>query len=136
MFIGKKHINKMIDILIKVGSFLVDVFKEKHSFTEDETERIYSCLSEIAELLDEVAYDLEAGDYPHGKCAQMDLLSKYLYNELNGKISEEYLHLLVDNLNYATELEKLYAYKGDPEKIKDIEKAAGYFRAAGVLATL
>lgn len=126
----------MIETLIKIGSLLIDAFREKNKLDEDERDNIQEALFDVAELLDEVVYDLEAGNYPHGKCAQMDLLAKHLYNELDGKISKEYLHLLNTNLNSATALEKLYAEKDDPETIKELERAAGYFRAAGVLATI
>jgi hypothetical protein len=126
----------MIESLISVGSFLIDIFRTNHGIDRDTQDRVSEGLIEIADLLDDVSYDLETNTYPHGKCAQMDLLAKSLYDALNGTIDSKNLLLLTENLNSAVEIEKLYAYKDDPKQICNIKIAAGYFRAASILVTL
>jgi hypothetical protein len=124
----------MIDILIKIGSLVVDIFKNYREDDEEKKERVAELLDKISNLLEDLHVDLMVGEYPHGKCAEMELLAAHLKDVLKDHLEEEYLEMLVKNLNSAIEIEKLYAYRDDPEILNDIKRASGYFRAASILA--
>jgi len=126
----------MIESLIGVGSFLIDLFRLKSSSDDKSSENVSKALNQIADLLDSTIADLENDIYPSGKCAEMEMLAKYLGDALEGDISPEYLDFLKINLNSALEIEKLYAYKDDPTQIEKLKTAAGYFRASAILSTI
>ena len=115
---------------------MIDLFKAKSMQDEQSSEELQDALYKIADLLDAVSFDLENGVYPHGKCAEMDMLSVNLHDALTGDLPDEYLDILKNNLNSAVEIEKMYAYKDDPNQIQKLRIAAGYFRAASILATI
>lgn len=126
----------MIETIIGVGSFLIDMFRVKAGDDDKTSEKVAEALNKIADLLDSTVVDLENDVYPSGKCAEMEMLSEHLTQVLKGDISEEYLDFLKINLNSAVELEKLHAYKDDPTQLEKIKVAAGYFRAAAILSVL
>jgi hypothetical protein len=126
----------MIESLISVGSLLIELFKAKSMQDEQSSEELQEALYKVADLLDDVSFDLENGVYPHGKCAQMDMLALNLHDALAGDLPDEYLEILKNNLNSAVEIEKMYAYKDDPNQIQKLRTAAGYFRAAAILSTI
>ena len=126
----------MIESLISIGSLMIDLFKAKSMQDEQSSEELQDALYKVADLLDDVSFDLENGVYPHGKCAQMDMLSLNLHDALAGDLPDEYLEILKNNLNSAVEIEKMYAYKDDPNQIQKLRMAAGYFRAAAILSTI
>ena len=68
-------------------------------------EEVQKALLDIADLLDGVSFDLENGVYPHGKCAEMEMLSINLSDALTGDISDDYLEVLKNILNSAVEIE-------------------------------
>lgn len=103
---------------------------------ESHNERVQEALFKIGDLLDQVAHDLENGVYPHGSCAQMDMLSQHLADALKDDLDDSYLEMLKNNLNSAVEIEKLYLYKDDPNQIQKIKISAGYFKAAAILANI
>jgi len=124
----------MIDILLNIGSFLLDSFKNQAAMDNAQNQNVQEALFKIGDLLESVAHDLEDGVFPHGKCAQMELLSKNLAEALEDDLDEHYLEILKNNLNSAVEIEKLYAYKDDPTQIQKIKVTAGYFKAAAILS--
>lgn len=126
----------MIETLISIGSIMLDIFKAKTMIDDKSSEEVQKALLDIADLLDGVSFDLENGVYPHGKCAQMDMLATNLHDALTGDISDDYLDVLKNNLNSAVEIEKLYAERQDPNQIQKLRMAAGYFRAASILASI
>lgn len=126
----------MVETLISIGSILLDIFKAKTMIDEESSEEVQKALLDIADLLDSVSFDLENNVYPHGKCAEMEMLSTNLGDALTGDISDDYLEILKNNLNSAVEIEKLYAERHDPNQIQKLRTAAGYFRAASILATI
>lgn len=126
----------MIDTLISIGSIMLDIFKAKTMIDEQSSEEVQKALLDIADLLDSVSFDLENNVYPHGKCAEMEMLATNLSDALIGDISDDYLEVLKNNLNSAVEIEKLYAERQDPNQIQKLRMAAGYFRAASILATI
>ena len=126
----------MIETLISIGSIMLDIFKAKTMIDEESSEEVQKALADIADLLDSVSFDLENNVYPHGKCAEMEMLSLHLSDALTGDISDDYLEVLKNNLNSAVEIEKLYAERHDPNQIQKLRMAAGYFRAAAVLASI
>lgn len=126
----------MIETLISIGSIMLDIFKAKTMIDEQSSEEVQKALLDIADLLDGVSFDLENGVYPHGKCAEMQMLSVNLSDALTGDISDDYLEVLKNNLNSAVEIEKLYAERQDPNQIQKLRMAAGYFRAASILASI
>lgn len=126
----------MIDTLISIGSILLDIFKAKTLIDEESSEEVQKALLDIADLLDSVSFDLENNVYPHGKCAEMQMLATNLGDALTGDISDDYLEILKNNLNSAVEIEKLYAERHDPNQIQKLRMAAGYFRAASILASI
>ena len=126
----------MLESLISLGYLMLDLFKAKSMQDETSSQELQDALYEIGVLLDDLAADLETGVYPHGKCAQMEMLAINLHNALAGDLPDEYLEVLKNNLNSAVEIEKMYAYRDDPTQIQKLRMAAGYFRAAAILSTI
>jgi hypothetical protein len=118
----------VLETLISIGSLMLDLFKAKSMQDETSSQELQDALYDIGVLLDDLAADLESGVYPHGKCAQMEMLALNLH--------DEYLEILKNNLNSAVEIEKMYAYKDDPNQLDKLRMAAGYFRAAAILSTI
>jgi len=126
----------VLETLISIGSLMLDLFKAKSMQDETSSQELQDALYDIGVLLDDLAADLESGIYPHGKCAQMEMLALNLHDALVGDLPDEYLEILKNNLNSAVEIEKMYAYKDDPNQIQKLKMAAGYFRASAILSTI
>lgn len=126
----------MVDTLVKIGSFVIDLFKTRSERADYRKEQISDVLEQISYLLEDLYVDLMRDEYPHGKCAEMDLLYSNLFEALKDDLDEEYLLLLKQNMNSAMEIEKLYGVRDQPEQVEKIKVASGYFKAAAILALI
>lgn len=98
-----------MEILTTIGSLLSvgeSLFSLKDRFTSNK-ENIISWLKELADLVESVAHDLEAGIYPHSKCAQMEFYLLSLYDILKKHLEPQHSKKLFDLIQQAYQVEKL-----------------------------
>ena len=94
-------------------------------------------LEEIATTIDEVVTKFKNNEVPHGACMRMRQYSLHFVDTLEGLIDTEQLISYSNMLYYAHELELLYKdVQDDNNKLVELEKAAGMFRAAAMLAKI
>lgn len=126
----------MIDTLIDIGKYLINVFSEKRKIKKDRRNKLSSTLKTIGDLLQSVANDLKNNNYPHGSCAAMEALSDNLIQELDELINDGQKMILKESLRMSVYLEGMYAQRNDKEFIDKIEKASGHFYAVSILTSL
>ena len=107
--------------------------KEQEQQVKD---RLSGIFENMSELLEETAKDLNAGTYPHGKCAAMEVLAIELTSKLIGKMEPNSLDSLHAMLFKASKLEKEYADRENPETIGELLVASGKLRALSMIVKL
>lgn len=94
-------------------------------------------LEEIAATLDEVVLKFKHNEIPHGACEQMRHYALNIPTTMKGMVDADKLIEYSNELYYAHEIELLYKdVMNDKDKLVELEKAAGMFRAASVLVKL
>lgn len=84
----------------------------------------------------DTADKLKKDEYPHGNCVILEKLSLKLEDELKGVIEEDELKNLVSQLLTASNIEKEFALRKEPETISEIEIASGEFRTMSMIIKL
>ena len=121
---------------------LVFTLRDKLKTTEDEKAALSEGLINIGHLIYSVAEDLNKGQYPGGKCHQMELYAANLESILKNKISEKDLERLREALNQSLNVEKLLGELNSqtPESknknIEILEIAGSSFIASGEIIKL
>jgi hypothetical protein len=93
-------------------------------------------LSEISDLLGDTAKKLDLDQYPHDNCVQMKVLSDNLIQTLQGKMDENVILQLQQNLDLASKLEMLYAERKDPKIIIKLKECKGMFKGLSQITKL
>lgn len=109
---------------------LRDRFKNR-----DNKDDIIIWFKELADLLEQVAHDLQQKIYPHSKCSQLQFYLNVFYDMIKIDLSQEHKDNLFQLINEAYQVERLLGQLNtltDVEKQQNLNKmleAAGVFRA-------
>lgn len=126
----------MLDIAVSLCKNVIDFVVMKNNVDNAKKNSITECLNEISDVLIDTANSLEQNIYPHMNCAIMHSLSKKLLVILSDYISEEDAVRLTQVMNEASEVEKQFSLREEPDTIPKIYRAAGEFKAMALLANL
>lgn len=118
---------------IEIAKMLSDLFTQHRDEMQQSKERLSIVFQEMSELLESTAKDLKSNNYPHGKCATMDVLATELVNKLIGKIEVDELDKLNRLLFEAVKLEQEFAKREDPKTIEVLLVASGRLKALSII---
>lgn len=113
-------------------SALVLVFKSKEMKQETKL-RVGILLEEISKLLLDTADKLSNDVYPMFNCSLMEKMCGHLHYHIQGIIPEEQLDKLYVALREASQVEKQFALRHDPDVIPSIYEAAAEFKALSLM---
>lgn len=123
----------MLSTAIELCKSAVDLIFKNKEMRQDTKVRVAVLLEEISKLLVDTADKLSKDEYPHFNCALIDKMCDNLHFHITGFIPEEQLEELYESLKEASQVEKQFALRSDPNTIPSIYKAAGELKALGLL---
>lgn len=123
----------MLSTAIELCKSTIDLFYKSKETRHDTKLRVGILLEEISKILTDTADKLSKDEYPHFNCALMEKMCDHLHFHMTGVISEEQLDELHLVLKEASQVEKQFALRYEPNTIPSIYKAAGEFKALGLL---
>lgn len=130
---------EILSLLVAVSSGLVTMLK---TFYDTHTERnefrekaIQEYFERVANTMQRVVDDLNAGQIPHGACAEMYQYAEHLPAVLSPLMCFDSVQHYAQMLQKAHQVEHLYVThrRGELDTV-ELEKIVGTFRACAVLA--
>jgi hypothetical protein len=137
------HQNKedMIMPILSIGGTILGVIKDLFGFKEslakakvERRARIADLLIAVGDCLEHAAADIRRGNYPSGRCYEIEQYAKDLPAKVDVEIGWDKAYDLGKALEEAHEVEQLFNERTKPEGERDlqkIEEAAGLFHALG-----
>lgn len=122
-----------ITSLLGVGDMLMslrDKFRNRPN-----KDSIVFWLKEVADLIENVADDLDQGRYPHSKCAQMQFYLTAFYDMIKNEIPLNHKERLFELIDEAYKVEKLLGelrqlnVEDKEYNLNSMRSSAGTFRA-------
>jgi len=126
----------MFSLLIDLVKNVVDIAQKNKTINIQHKENISKILIEISNVLTDTALKLRNNEYPHMNCAILERLSSNLQFYASDIISLDELNILRAALLEASQIEKQFALRNEPDTIPGIEKAAGEFRAMAIIINM
>ena len=123
----------MLSTAIDLCKSAVDVVLKGKEMRHDTKVRAGILLEEIAKILEDTANKLSVNEYPHFNCALMEKMCDHFHFHLTGAVPEDQLDELYESMKEASQVEKQFAIRHEPDTIPSIFKAAGEFKALGLL---
>jgi hypothetical protein len=117
----------------EIINLIVGFLRDKKEEDKEVRKQVCELLKHIGKTIESAAGDIEAGEYPHGKCSELQIYSKELVTYLQGKLPDEKLKELEAQLIEASNIERDFAKRGDPDTITKLYFASAYFQAMGAL---
>ena len=112
---------------------IIGILKDKRAEDKETRDGVCELLKHIGKTIESAALDIEAGEYPHGKCGELQVYSLELVHYLEGKVDPEDLKALEAQLIEASNVERDFAKREDPDTITKLFFASAYFQAMGNL---
>lgn len=126
----------MLDLAVNLCKNVIDILISEKKLDQTNKEILSQTLFFISEVLEDTAIALKTDRYPHMNCDALNSLSERLMGVLSNHMGEEDAIYLVSVLREASEVEKQFSLRKEPETIPIIERAAGEFKSMGILANL
>lgn len=126
----------MFSTAIELCKSAIDLFYKSKETRQDTKLRVGVLLEEISKILTDTADKLSKNEYPHFNCALMGKMCDHLHFHITGIVPEEQLEELYIALKEASQVEKQFYLRHEPDTISSIYKAAGEFKALGLLITI
>lgn len=123
----------MLSTAIELCKSSIDLFYKSKETRQDTKLRVGVLLEEMSKILMDTADKLSKDEYPHFNCALMEKMCDHLHFHITGIVPEEQLDELYDALKEASQVEKQFALRYEPDTISSLYKAAGEFKALGLL---
>lgn len=121
-------------------SFVFDICKSVIEFVVKDGEiklenklRISSILSEISDIIEDTANKLEKDEYPHSNCVVLNNLSNQLHFSLIDLVPAGQLDNLHNQLIQASNIEKEFTVRKEPNTIPELRRIAGEFKSLSIL---
>jgi hypothetical protein len=118
---------------LEVIKFVLDIFKNDKQANQEEKERLAEFLNEISILLEQTAFSIQSGVYPHGSCTALSSCANSIMDILRNKIDHDRSISLVMLLDEACVVEREWAFRDNPDTVSKLLKASGEFKAAAML---
>lgn len=130
---------EILSLLVAVSSGLVTMLKtfyDTHTERNDLREKtIQEYFERVADTMQRVVDDLNAGQVPHGACAEMYQYAEHLPAVLSPLLCFDSVQHYAHMLKYAHQVEQLYVtHNAGHLDLAELEKIIGTFRACAVLA--
>lgn len=123
----------MIDTCIGLLKDVIDLVVKNKQIEEENKFRVAILLEEMSKVLEDTAIKLSKNEYPYFNCALMDKMSDHLNFRLTDFVPEEQLKELHDSLKEASQVEKQFAIREEPQTIPSIYRAAATFKSFALL---
>lgn len=120
---------------LEIGKIILEAFSNERKIQSEKRAKLAAIFQQISELLHQTAIELANDQYPHGKCAAMELLSREFVDEISGHnfFQEDKLKEIDFELQKASKLELEYSNRKNPETIVGISITSGKFHALSLL---
>lgn len=119
----------MLSIAIDLCKNIIDLVKKEREVKLEEKLRISSILEEISNILIDTSNKIKSNEYPHYNCILMEKMANELHFHLLDHVSPQELDNLHQVLKEASQVEKQFAQRENPETLIEIDKAAAEFKA-------
>lgn len=126
----------MYSLLIDLIKNVVDMAQKNKTINIQYKQKISEILNEISVVLFDTAQKLRNDQYPHMNCAILERLASNFQFYSSDIISFDDLNILRTALLEASQIEKQFALRNEPDTIPEIEKAAGEFRAMAIIINM
>lgn len=126
----------MLDIAVDLCKNVIEFIITNKKIEDDKKKSLSEILNNISEVLDNTAQSLKRDEYPHMNCVILDTLSKKLLEVISKYMSKEDTIRLSEILKQASEIEKQFSIRKEPNTIPELEKFAGEFKAMSLLTIL
>lgn len=123
----------MLSTAIELCKSAIDLFYKSKETSKNTKLRVGILLEEISNILKDTADRLSKDEYPHFNCFLMEKMCDKLHFYITGIVPEEQLDELYDALKEATQVEKQFALRQDPNTIPAIYKAAAEFKSLSLM---
>ena len=123
----------MLSTAIDLCKSAIDLFYKSKETRQDTKLRVGILLEQISKILQDTADKLSKDEYPYFNCALMEKMCDHLHFHITGVVPEEQLNELYEALKEASQVEKQFAVRHEPNTIPSIYEAAGEFKALGLL---
>lgn len=108
------------------------VFKSKEMRSETKV-RVGILLEEISKVLEDTANSLSKDVYPTFNCALMEKMCGHLHYHIKDIVPEDQLDKLYVALREASQVEKQFAIRHNPDVIPSIYEAAAEFKSLSLM---
>ena len=126
----------MISVVIDICKNVFDMISKNEKENQEKIEKIANVMEEISKVLDDTSEKLIKDEYPHNNCIIMEILSKKLHESINEYLTEDESKELENSLLEASQVEKQFALRKEPDTIPLLQKASGKFKAMSILLKL
>lgn len=126
----------MLSVAVDICKSIIDNLRKDEELRFEEKLRVSTLLNEISKVLEDTAQKLKSDEYPHYNCALLEKLSDNLHFYLIDYVRPQVLDDLHTALREASQIEKTFAIRKEPETIPMVESAAAKFKAMSMLFNL
>jgi len=123
----------MLSVAIDLCKNIIDYLRNENQLRLEDKLRVSMILNEISDILLDTSNKLKLDEYPHYNCVLMEKLANDLHFRLIDHIKPDELDKLHSVLMEASQIEKQYTWRKDPQTIPSIEKAAAEFKSFSIL---
>lgn len=126
----------MLSVAVDICKTIIENLKNEEKLKFEEKLRVSNLLNEISKVLEDTAIKLKSDEYPNYNCALLHKLSDNLHFHLIDYVRPEVLDDLHSALMVASQIERTFAIRNEPETIPMVETAAAKFKAMSMLIIL
>lgn len=123
----------MLDLCVSLVKDAIELVIKSKQIRNDTKLRISVLLEEISKILNDTATKLEKDEYPHFNCSLMEKLSDHLHFHLTDTLPKKQLDELEQVLREASQVERQFATRKDPDTIPSIINASAEFKSLSLL---
>lgn len=127
-------------MIVDIGISLFNVTKSLTG--KEKRENVGHWMKDLGILVEEIARQLEQGQYPHSSCAKMSYMVDHFKDVMSDHLDDKELNDLHEMLHQAKNIERLYAEvnqlpeRDRIEKIIALKEIGGTLQAAGEMLIL
>ena len=114
----------MISIVVDLCKSIIEQVREESDVRLETRLRVSSILEEMSNIINDTATKLEKDEYPHYNCVLMENFANQLHFHLIDHVNPQKLDELHQQLVAASQVEKQFALRKEPETIPELHKVA------------
>lgn len=123
----------MFGTLVDICKTILDYVRAEGELRSETRLRVSSILEEISNVLKDTSEKLKNDEYPHFNCVILERLSDNLHFNLIEHVKPDQLDNLHSLLKEASQIEKLYNVRKEPNTIIELEKTSAEFKSLSIL---